>query len=58
MSDIKTQYHNELLIKIFISMFGINPEFEKNKLKTQQLTHFERLLLENFSEVLILMRIL
>lgn len=31
MSDIKTQYHNELLINRFIVMFGINPKLEKNK---------------------------
>jgi len=33
MSDIKVQYNNELLLKRFISMFGINPELEKNKSK-------------------------
>jgi len=31
MSDVKTQYHNELLLNRFIAMFGINPKLEKNK---------------------------
>ena len=43
MSDIKTQYNNELLLKRFISMFGINPELEKNKLKIQQLYCFGKI---------------
>ncbi|WP_143021891.1 transposase [Myroides phaeus] len=32
MSDIKTHYHNGLLLKRFISTFGINPELTKNNL--------------------------
>lgn len=31
MADVKTMYHNELLLKRFINMFGINPYLEKNK---------------------------
>jgi Transposase DDE domain len=31
MSDYKTMYNNELLLKIFIQRFGINPNTEKNK---------------------------
>ena len=43
MSNIKTQYHNELLIKKFISLFGINPELHKNKGKIQQLIHYGKI---------------
>jgi hypothetical protein len=43
MSDIKTQYHNELMIKRFISMFGINPELEKNKRKIKQFLEFGKI---------------
>lgn len=31
MSDYKTMYNNELILKTFISRFGINPNTEKNK---------------------------
>ena len=31
MSDYKTMYNNELLLKTFIQRFGINPNTEKNK---------------------------
>jgi hypothetical protein len=30
-SDIKTPYYNELLMNRFVSMFGIDPELDKNK---------------------------
>ncbi len=43
MSNVKTQYHNELLINRFISMFGINPELEKNKLKIKQFLDFGKI---------------
>jgi IS4 transposase len=31
MSDYKTMYNNELLLKTFIERFGINPNTKKNK---------------------------
>jgi hypothetical protein len=37
MADVKTIYHNGLLIDGFIRKFGINPNTTKNKLKLQQL---------------------
>lgn len=43
MSDIKTQYYNELLMNRFISMFGINTELEKNKLKIKQFLDFGKI---------------
>ena len=43
MSDIKTQNYNELLMNRFISMFGINPELEKNKRKIKQFLDFEKI---------------
>ncbi|WP_143824798.1 transposase [Myroides sp. N17-2] len=43
MSDIKTHYHNELLLKRFISMFGINSELAKNKRKIDQLLDFGKI---------------
>ena len=43
MSDIKTQYHNELMLNLFISMFGINPELEKNKHKIKQCLEFGKI---------------
>ncbi|MBP6410797.1 MAG: hypothetical protein KA313_06840, partial [Pseudarcicella sp.] len=42
-SDIKTQYNNELMIGRFILMFGINPELEKNKRKIKQLLDFGKI---------------
>jgi len=36
-NDIKTHHYNELLLRRFISMFGIKPEFEKNKRKIKRL---------------------
>lgn len=43
MSDIKTQYHNELLLNRFIAMFGINPELYKNKDKIKRFLHFGKI---------------
>lgn len=43
MSDIKTQYYNELLLNRFISMFGINPELGKNKSKIKQFLDFGKI---------------
>lgn len=43
MNDIKTQYYNELLLDRFISMFGINPELEKNKQKIKRLLEFGKI---------------
>lgn len=43
MSDIKTQYYNELLLNRFIAMFGINPELEKNKRKIKELLEFGKI---------------
>jgi predicted transcriptional regulator len=43
MSDIKTQYYNELLMNQFISMFGINPELEKNKRKIKKFLDFGKI---------------
>lgn len=31
MADVKTMYHNELLLKRFINVFGIDPNLQKNK---------------------------
>ncbi len=43
MADVKTMYHNDLLINRFISKFGINPNTPKNKLKLQQLYCFGKI---------------
>lgn len=43
MSDVKTQYYNELLVNRFISMFGINPELDKNKLKIKKFLEFGKI---------------
>lgn len=43
MSDIKTQFYNELLINRFIVMFGINPELEKNKQKIKKFLEFGKI---------------
>ena len=37
MADIKTMYHNELLLKRFFSVFAIKPNLPKNKEKIQEL---------------------
>lgn len=43
MNDVKTQYYNELLLQQFISMFGINPELDKNKRKMKQFLDFGKI---------------
>ena len=43
MSDIKTQYYNELLMNRFIAMFGINPELEINKQKIKKFLDFGKI---------------
>jgi len=43
MADVKTMYHNDLLIDRFIRKFGINPNTTKNKLKLQQLYCFGKI---------------
>lgn len=43
MADVKTMYHNDLLINRFIVKFGINPNTPKNKLKLKQLYCFGRI---------------
>ena len=43
MADVKTMYHNDLLLDRFIAKFGINPNTIKNKLKLQQLYCFGRI---------------
>lgn len=43
MADVKTVYHNDLLIDRFIRKFGINPNTRKNKLKLRQLSCFGKI---------------
>lgn len=43
MANVKTMYHNDLLIDRFIHKFGINPNTKINKLKLQQLYCFGRI---------------
>lgn len=43
MNDIKTQNYNELLLRRFISMFGIKPELEKNKRKIKRFLEFGKI---------------
>lgn len=43
MSDVKTHYYNELLLNRFISMFGINPELDKNKHKIRKFLDFGKI---------------
>ena len=40
MADIKTMYHNELLLKRFFSVFAIKPNLPKNKEKIQELLRY------------------
>ena len=40
MADIKTLYHNDLMLKRFLGVFGINPDRPKNKEKIQQLLSY------------------
>lgn len=43
MNDIKTQNYNELLLRRFISMFGIKPELEINKQKIKRFLEFGKI---------------
>ena len=43
MNDIKTQNYNELLLRRFVSMFGIKPELEKNKRKIKRFLEFGKI---------------
>lgn len=43
MSDIKTMYHNQLLLNRFFVMFGINPNIAKNKIKAIQLLDYGKI---------------
>lgn len=43
MRDVKTLYHNRLLLDLFICKFGINPELAKNKIKIEQILEFGRI---------------
>ena len=38
--QVKTIYHNELLLKRFFDMFGIKPNLTKNKQKIKQLLYY------------------
>ena len=40
MADVKTIYHNELLLNRFFSTFGINPNLTKNKDNIQKLIYY------------------
>lgn len=43
MNDIKTQNYNELLLRRFVSMFGIKPELETNKRKIKRFLEFGKI---------------
>lgn len=43
MADIKTMYHNQLLMNRFFVMFGINPNLTKNKEKILQLLDYGKI---------------
>ena len=40
MADVKTIYHNELLLKRFFDVFGVKPNLAKNKQKIQELLYY------------------
>lgn len=40
MSDVKTMYHNQLLLNQFFSVFGISPNLKKNKSKIRKLIYY------------------
>ncbi len=44
MSNIKTLYNNKLFLDLFISMFGIRTELNKNKTIIQELTDFGKII--------------
>lgn len=43
MADVKTMYHNELLLERFLIKFGINPNLSKNKTKTLELLNYGKI---------------
>lgn len=43
MRDVKTLYHNKLLLDLFIRKFGIDPELRKNRIKIEQILKFGRI---------------
>lgn len=43
MSNIKTMYHNELLLNRFFLMFGINPNLAKNKAKAIEILDYGKI---------------
>jgi len=40
MADVKTVYHNQLLLDKFLELFAINPNARKNKDKIRQFSQF------------------
>ena len=40
MSDVKTMYHNQLLLNRFFTVFGIRPDLKKNKNKIRELLFY------------------
>ncbi len=43
MSDYKTMYNNDLLLRVFIRKFGINPNTKKNKLIIKELRNYGKI---------------
>ena len=43
MADVKTMYHNELMLKRFFIKFGINPNLSKNKTKALELLNYGKI---------------
>lgn len=43
MRDVKTLYHNRLLLDLFIRKFGIDPKLRINKIKIEQILDFGRI---------------
>lgn len=43
MADVKTMYHNELMVKMFFDVFGIDPNTPKNKAKMNQIINYGRI---------------
>jgi hypothetical protein len=54
MANVKTIYHNDLLLTRFISMFGINPNLINNKEKLLQLLEYGKIAAYKFNEVLVI----
>jgi hypothetical protein len=42
-ADVKTMYHNELVLKRFFIKFGINPNLSKNKTKALELLNYGKI---------------